>query len=213
MTTSVPDEATRLHEEGRRLGAAGKHAAALAMFDRAALLAPAWPYPPYDKAFTLLLMGKDADALAAYQEVDALAPRGFFTSKTAVWALQAEARTRFPKGTYASFLKLDWLPASAARTAVDAFARGLPAWAPIYTKLAKHADTPEHALALLDTGLALDCDVETRGMLALNRALVLRHLGKDADADAALRELLALPGVTQAAEVFAAQLLRGSGEG
>lgn len=51
---AVPPEARSLHERGRQAGGAGDYKEALALLTRAAQLAPAWPYPVYDRAFARL---------------------------------------------------------------------------------------------------------------------------------------------------------------
>jgi tetratricopeptide (TPR) repeat protein len=204
----TPDEAVAAHEEGRRLGAKGKYKKALAEFARAAELAPEWPYPPYDAAFTYLLMNDDAAALASYEQVDRLAPRGFFTSKTAVWALRQESLGCFPPGTYREYLSMDWASspkqeAKIARSLVDRH----PDYAPAYMKLANLTPDPEQRLAVLDAGLAADPDVETLGMLRLNRAAVLQTLDRADEAGDELAALLAMPDLTPTAESWARQLL------
>jgi Flp pilus assembly protein TadD len=47
-------EAQTLHENGREAAARGDYAPALALLTKAAVLAPDWPYPVYDRAFTYL---------------------------------------------------------------------------------------------------------------------------------------------------------------
>src|SRR4051812_25108552 len=54
---AIPPEASRLHQEARAAGGRGEYARALELLDRAHSLAPAWPYPVYDAAFTYLLQG------------------------------------------------------------------------------------------------------------------------------------------------------------
>lgn len=73
----VPQEALKLHEHGRAAGQKGDSATALAYFDKAAKLAPDWPYPIYDAAFTYLLQNDTASAYAHYKRVVQISPRGF----------------------------------------------------------------------------------------------------------------------------------------
>lgn len=77
----VPGEATRLHQMGRAEGSRGNYEQGLALFAEASALAPDWPYPPYDAAYTYLLMDDPSNAEQLYDLVDRLAPRGFFTTK------------------------------------------------------------------------------------------------------------------------------------
>jgi len=59
-------EAQTLHQQARQAGARGDYAEALPLLTRAAALAPGWPYPIYDRAYTHLLMGNFEAALADY---------------------------------------------------------------------------------------------------------------------------------------------------
>jgi hypothetical protein len=54
-TVGVPSEARRLHEEGRVAGSRGDYPRSLDFFLQARRLAPDWPYPVYDAAFSYLL--------------------------------------------------------------------------------------------------------------------------------------------------------------
>ncbi len=50
--TAVPEAAKSLHQKGREAGGRGNYAEALTLLTKAAELAPDWPYPIYDRAFT-----------------------------------------------------------------------------------------------------------------------------------------------------------------
>jgi tetratricopeptide (TPR) repeat protein len=203
----IPAAARAAHDEGRRLSETGKYAEALQAYARAATLAPGWPYPAYDAAFTHLLLGHDDEALAAYEEVDRLAPRGFFASKTAIWALRAERERRFPRGLYRRLLQIGLSePDEQGRLASDIVSR-FPRYAPVYLELAKRSQEVGEALAWIDMGLEAEPDVETQGVLRLNRATVLRAAGRLAEAEDELHAILTTPGITMAAEAFAKQLL------
>ena len=52
----IPPKAGRLHQEAREQGGHGDYARALDLLDQAWDLAPRWPYPVYDAAFTYLLL-------------------------------------------------------------------------------------------------------------------------------------------------------------
>ena len=64
----VPAEAEVLHQQGRRAGAAGEYDKALALLQRASSLAPNWPYPVYDMAYTFLLIHDTANATRCYRK-------------------------------------------------------------------------------------------------------------------------------------------------
>ncbi len=81
MTDGIPTEAARYHEQGRDPGSNGDPVKALELFTRAHELAPDWPAPPYDMAFTYLLADYLEEADKWYAHVDELSPRGFFTCK------------------------------------------------------------------------------------------------------------------------------------
>ena len=52
----VSAEAESLHEQGRQAGGSGDYRKAITFLEQACKLAPQWPYPVYDMAFTYLLM-------------------------------------------------------------------------------------------------------------------------------------------------------------
>ena len=60
---AVPAEAMKLHEMGRIAGQKGESESALSYFQKASELAPDWPYPTYDAAFTYLLLNNFEKAL------------------------------------------------------------------------------------------------------------------------------------------------------
>src|SRR5207244_2448130 len=81
---SVPAEAKPLDEQGRKVGARGDYKRALALLEQATQIAPDWPYPVYDTAFTCLLMHDYDSARKYYRRTVELSPRGFFTAITAL---------------------------------------------------------------------------------------------------------------------------------
>jgi hypothetical protein len=50
----VPPQAVALHVRARNLGTDGDYLGAIALLDQARALAPGWPYPAYDAAYTHL---------------------------------------------------------------------------------------------------------------------------------------------------------------
>jgi len=105
----IPAEASGLHQRAREAGGRGEYQQAISLLTKASELAPQWPYPIYDRAYTHLLM-KDFDAARAdYQRTVALAPRGFFTAITALDTLTREQAGQFPPGTYLAYLSLEWV--------------------------------------------------------------------------------------------------------
>ncbi len=174
-----PAEAVELHRTGRRLASAGRYAEALAKFAAAARLAPSWPYPRYDAAFTHLLSGDAVAALAAYREVDRLAPGGFFTTKTAVHTLEAERTGALPPGAYLDYLKLEWIEDEGEQKRyVRYLLQRYPRLAPVWKEHAFLTESDPQKLAALETGLSLGPDAETAGVLSINKALALSRLGR-----------------------------------
>jgi len=173
---AVPAEADRLHQEGRAAGAAGDHARALALFDEAHKLAPTWPYPIYDAAYTYLLQGDTARAEAGYAEVDKLAPRGFFTNKTSLDCLRRERAGKLPADFCRLFVMTEWLPADQRKQALHTMVDRAPdfgaAWHELSEAITDDERAREHAI---DMGLAATSDPESRGLMLINKALLLQE--------------------------------------
>lgn len=178
----VPREAELLHQQARAKGEAGDYDASLALLGRAASIAPGWPYPPYDMAFTYLLKGDAEKALQKYVEADKLEPGGFFTVKTAIWSLQKEQKGDFPKGTYMAYLSLEWADPAKKREVVEGLTTKVPAFTPAWKEKAWLTEDPEERKAIIAKALTLDADPETRGMLLLNQAAILHQAGKKDEA-------------------------------
>jgi tetratricopeptide (TPR) repeat protein len=187
---NIPAEAKGLHDQGRRAGAAGDYDRAHALFAQAQKLAPSWPYPSYDDGYTYLLQGKVQEAEAAYTITSRLAPRGFFTVRTALDALQRERAGALPKGTYLRFLSLEWKddPAEQQRI-LDGLVRDAPGFAPVWKEVAQRTEDESQKLAALDRGLEAHPDSETLGILTANKAIILDHRGRHDEAVRLLAEL------------------------
>jgi len=204
----VSQEAMALHQRGRDAAQRGDYAAANHHFEQASRLAPTWPYPVYDAAFARLLQGDAEGALVLYERVDALAPRGFFTSKTAIDALRKELSEQLPSGTYLAYVSLEWIDDSAQRRrAVEDIVRRVPEFAPAWKARAQLAANDEQALEFLEKGLAASPDPETYGYLQVNRALVLARRGQRAEAIEILGTLALDPKSPADIEAIAKQTL------
>src|SRR5262245_33822667 len=83
-STNIPKEALLLHQQARQAGGQGEYKKAVALLEKASVLAPQWPYPFYDRAYSHLLMNEDDLARKYYRKTLELAPRGFFTAITAL---------------------------------------------------------------------------------------------------------------------------------
>ncbi|MFD8480010.1 hypothetical protein [Kitasatospora sp. NPDC059673] len=199
----VPSQARLLHQEGREAGERGDYAAALALLEQAQVLAPGWPHPSYDAAFTVLLQGDAVRAEELYAEVDRLAPRGFFTCKTTLDMLRRELRGELFDGFSQAFLQLEWLEDPEQRRGLlQGIVQRFPGFPPAWKELAALLTDPDEQLAALERGLAGDPDGETRGMLLVNKALLLQHSDLGA-AVAVLGELALDPESTLGAETMA----------
>jgi tetratricopeptide (TPR) repeat protein len=158
----------------------GDHRKALALLTQASNLAPRWPYPVYDMAYAFLLMEDADNAWKYYRKTLELAPRGFFTAITAVDTLERERRGDLPAGTYRACLSLEGLNEPREKSEMlQLMVRHVPDFAPAWKDFAKTLDTASEALAAIEKGLEADPDSETRGMLLINKALVLNRQSAD----------------------------------
>ena len=173
------EQAMILHNEARQVGQSGDYDQAIEKLLSAHAASPNWPYPLYDLAFTYLLKDDFENALKYYQMTDALAPNGFFTSKTAVFTLEKEQEGVFDKGLYRNYMSLEWVQdpkqkAEFLETLVSKF----PTYAPLWKDYANTLDGQERINAL-EKGLELDCDIETEGSLKVNKALAIDYINND----------------------------------
>src|SRR5581483_11838504 len=190
MTEANPSpEAIALHTRGRDAGQRGELAEALTLLTQAAMLAPGWPNPVYDRAFTHLLMRHSEAALADYERTLQLAPRGFFTASAAVHTLRREQRGELPAGFYVGYLSLEHMDATERNDVVRQLVEKVPSFAPAWLDFAKIADSAEERLRRIDRGLDADADSETHAWLMLNKAMTLQQLGQSAAAEAILKDL------------------------
>ena len=203
---SVPPEAERLHREGRAAGARGDYETAASLLTRAAELAPSWPHPYYDRAFTHLLQDDFEAALRDYRKTMELAPGGFFTAEVAVDTLTREATGEFFSGLYAAFAMLEHMPVDQRRAIVAQLVEKLPSFAPAWNEHADSVTDPVQRLEAIEKGLAARPDRDTRGFLIIKKAMTMSALG-DTDGAARLLHQLAsdssAPANTRAGAEFA----------
>jgi tetratricopeptide (TPR) repeat protein len=207
--TSIPREAVALHQQGREAGSAGDPVRAIELFDRARELAPDWAYPPYDMAFTYLLHDYLDQAERWYAVVDALEPRGFFTSKTSLDTVRRELAGELPQGFARAFAMLDWESPERQRIVLQEIVGQHPGFAPAWHKLAFITDDEDARLAMIERGLAARPDDETYSVLLSNKALMLDRRGQRAEARRMLRDLLADPRCTAGTEATTKALCAG----
>jgi len=206
----IPDEARRFHEQGREAGAAGKYAEALTLFAKAHETAPGWVYPTYDAAYTYELMGQPGKALASYEEVLKLEPRGFFNAISSADCLRREAQGNWPAGMCRAYAMMESLSPREKRKALETLVTKVPTLAAAWNDLAELLDDPAARLQAFDRGLDQRPDPQTRGFLLINKALTLNQVGKREEARLILSALTvepALPGdVEQLAKLSLSQI-------
>jgi tetratricopeptide (TPR) repeat protein len=210
---AIPREAMRLHEEGREAGGRGDYPRALNLLEQAHRLAPDWPYPVYDTAFTYLLQGDSAKAEERYVEVDGMTPRGFFTAKTSLDCLRRErAGVLFP-GFCMAFASLEWMDDKTEKTAMlKGIVEKFPAFPAAWEALSSLLEDEDAQVQAITRGLEHDPDPETKGLLLIHRALILHRRGDRDGAIKILGELALDPESTLGTEMLAkatlAQVIR-----
>jgi tetratricopeptide (TPR) repeat protein len=149
-----------------------------------------WPYPVYDRAFTYLLMKDFDSARADYRRTLKLSPRGFFTAITALDTLTREQNGELPVGTYLAYLSLEWMKDKGQKeSAIRELVKQIPQFAPAWKELASLCDDDVERLTAIENGLAAHPDVDTKGILSINKALVLNLRGDHAEAVELLGEI------------------------
>jgi tetratricopeptide (TPR) repeat protein len=205
---AVPPEAAGLHRQARQAGEQADYDRAIRLLDEAHRLAPNWPYPVYDAAFTYLLQDDVVRAEQHYAEVDRLAPRGFFTCKTSLWSLRRELAGELPAGFSKAYATLEWVQDPAEKRAIlQGIVGRFPDHAPAWKDLAVLLEDPEACLEAVTRGLAANPDDETKGVLLIRRAIILHERGQSAEAVQILGELALDPSATFANESIAKYVL------
>ena len=194
---TVPVAAEALHQQAREAGGRGEYEKAIELLQRASELAPEWPYPVYDRAFTHMLMSDFDGARKYYQRTLELSPRGFFAAITALNTLTREQNGDLPVGTYLAYVSLEWMQDAAKKEhAVREMVERIPQFAPAWKEFASLCDDEDERLAAIENGLAANPDAGTKGMLNISKALVLNLKGKRDDAVRLLGELALDPNST-----------------
>ncbi len=204
----VPPRADQLHRAARAKGESGDYAAALTLLRQASEIAPVWPYPYYDMAFTYLLQGDMTNALLKYREVDRLEPKGFFTAKTALWTLEREDKGVFPKGTYLAYVSLEWSEPDKKRDLIERMITNVPVFAPAWKERALLVKATDQRLAFIEKALSLDPDPETYGICILNKAALLNSSGKATEAKQMVEELARSDSSTLGTKALAKETLK-----
>lgn len=197
MEQNIDLKAKQLHIEARELGQAGNYDLSIAKLEQAIAIQPGWAYPYYDLAFTYLLKGDFDNALTFYQKTDELEPKGFFTTKTALYTLEGEQTGKFPKGLYCYYLQLEWTEdADKKLEIVKTIIANVPDFAPAWKALALLSDNEVVRMEAIEEGLSKDPDADTKGVLLMNKAVILNEAGKREDASQILADLIESPHTT-----------------
>lgn len=209
LKAPVTPQAKQLYDQAKLYRRRGDLDSALMQLGAARELSPAWPFAAYDLAYTWLLKGSSDSALKYYLLTDQLAPKGFFTTKTAIYALQGENTGTFPRGTYLEYLKIDVVETDVEKLSIAAkLAKTVPRFAPAWKELALRLSAASEKLNAVQLGLACSPDPETKGSLQISWALVLDFEGRKEDARALLGKVIFAPDATTANIEMAKFLLR-----
>lgn len=174
----VSDLAKSLHSQARQFGQTGDYKNAIEKLTQANKEAPNWPYPLYDLAYTYLLQDDYENALKYYQLTDKIAPKGFYTSKTALHTLEREKAGDLQKGLYKTYLSLEWIDNQAAKSKMIKFlVEKFPSFAPAWKDYSSLLEGQER-LKAIEKGLEQNSDMETKGMLLINKALAINENGE-----------------------------------
>jgi len=179
---TVSNLAMKHHQKGRALGQQGEYEKSLEFLIKASMADPKWAYPIYDMAYTNMLMNNFEKALELYQKVNEMEPRGFFTTKTAVYTLQGEKDGIFPKGLYMAYLSLEWMEPDKKEKSVFNLITKFPNYAPAWKEIISLPGEDEIVLPAIENGLKANPDKEIYGILMINKALVLHRKSKRQEA-------------------------------
>lgn len=196
-TQTIDPKAQTLHKEARELGQAGKYDLSITKLEEAIKIQPTWAYPTYDLAYTYLLKGDFDNALKFYKKTDELEPKGFFTAKTAFYTLEGEKAGIFPKGLYGTYMQIEWTDDNIKKLKIaKKITQNVPKFAPAWKELANLLDDKNERLNAIEQGLSNNPDAETKGILLINKAVILDNEGKKEDAKQLLGNLIFSADVT-----------------
>lgn len=187
---SVSNIAKSLHSQAREFGQKGDYKNAINKLEKANEEAPNWAYPLYDLAYTYLLQDDYENALKYYQLTDKVAPNGFYTSKTALNTLEKEKKGEFNKGLYKTYLSLEWIDNTTEKQEmIKLLVQKFPTFAPAWKEYSNIIEGDERMKAI-EKGLSLNPDIETKGLLLVNKALMINEKGNLKKATELLTEVI-----------------------
>ncbi|MEO0794276.1 MAG: hypothetical protein AAFX93_03885 [Verrucomicrobiota bacterium] len=186
----IPEVAQAYHEQARMVAQTGDYAQAIDLLEKAISNAPDWAYPHYDMAFTYLLINEQGRSLEKFRDVDNMEPEGFFTTKTAIWSLEKEVTGEFPAGLYLAYTMLEWEPEENKLMVVNQMVEKYPAFAPGWKEKALQTEDFVERIDYIDKALSLNPDLETYGILQVNKAVTLALMERDKEAKELLEALV-----------------------
>jgi tetratricopeptide (TPR) repeat protein len=194
---SINPEARKLNKEARKLGQADKYEEAIARLEQVVRMQPDWVAPNYDLAYGYALTGHFDEALKYYRIADKLAPKGYYTLKTAIYTLEGEKAGKFPKGTYGKYLNIERSGDENDKLAIaQELTQKVPAFAPAWKELAFLEDKPSQQLEYIDLALSKNPDQYTKDVLLIKKAQVLNEMGSKEEAKKILGNLIFSADVT-----------------
>ncbi|WP_298425986.1 hypothetical protein [uncultured Kordia sp.] len=172
---SISKSAKLLHNTARQHGQNGEYEKAITTLKLARKEAPDWAYSVYDLAYTYLLKDDFEKALTYYRLTDSLAPEGFYTSKVALHTLEKEKKGDFKQGLYKMYMSLEWITDPKEKLQMtELLVSNFPTFAPGWKDYSSLLEGEKRKKAI-EKGLSLNPDVETKGILLINKALTIAN--------------------------------------
>ena len=138
-----------------------------------------------------------------------MAPRGFFTTKTALDCLRRERSGDLKPGMYKALVSLEWEDDKAEkRSILEQVVKVWPKFPAVWKELLVLRTDDAGKLDAIEHGLAEQPDGETKGILLINKAIILNRQGKRDEATAILGDLALDPQSTLATESLVKYTLR-----
>lgn len=199
INQAIDTTAKTLHNEAKKLGQDGKYDLSIAKLEDAIKVAPQWAYPTYDLAYTYLLKHDFQKALEFYKKTDQLEPLGFFTTKTAIYSLEGEQSGIFPPGLYLAYLQIEWADNLNKKLEITkAITEKIPGYAPAWKELALLLTDMQEKQYAIEKGLCQNPDADTKGILEINKAIILNAKGDKNGAQELLGNLIFASGSSRA---------------
>jgi hypothetical protein len=122
--------------------------------------------------------------------------------------LEREEKGIFPRGTYLTYVSLEWTEPKKRAKMIGQMITNLPAFAPAWKEQALLVDDKERRSALFDQALSLEPDPETYGICMLNKAAILESERKRSEARQMVEALIQDGGSTIGTKALAKEFLK-----